>query len=163
MTTKSFAATMVRCYKSFGDIASYAQSPFLLLIRLYWGWQFAQTGWGKLQNLPQITQFFASLGLPYPALTAHFVALLELVGGIMLILGLLSRFTGLVLSLNMFVAYWTADRVALKSIFSDPGKFYVADPYTFLFASLMILIFGAGLFSLDRLIRERTIDKMIRP
>ena len=41
------------------------------------------------------------------------------------------------------------DRV---SIFSDPGKFYVADPYTFLFASLMVLIFGAGLFSLDTLL-----------
>jgi hypothetical protein len=51
----------------------------------------------------------------------------------------------------MFVAYWTADREALTSIFSDPGKFYVADPYTFLFASVMILIFGAGLFSVDAL------------
>ena len=66
-----------------------------------------------------------------------------------------SRFTGLVLSINMFVAYWTADREALKSIFSDPGKFYLADPYTFLFASLMILIFGAGLFSLDKLIQSK--------
>ena len=72
-----------------------------------------------------------------------------------MILGLASRFTGLVLSINMFVAYWTADREALKSIFSDPGKFYVADPYTFLFASLMILIFGAGLFSLDKLIQSK--------
>ena len=162
MTTKALAATMARCYKSFSDIASYAQSPFLLLVRLYWGWQFAQTGWGKLHNLSQITHFFASLGIPYPALTAHFVALLELVGGIMLILGLLSRFTGLVLAANMFVAYWTADREALKSIFRDPGKFYVADPYTFMFASLMILIFGAGLFSMDRLIAKWTCDKMIR-
>jgi putative oxidoreductase len=72
----------------------------------------------------------------------------------MLIFGVLSRFTGLVLAINMFFAYWTADRDALKSIISDPGKFYVADPYTFLFASLMILIFGAGLFSLDRLFEK---------
>ncbi len=62
----------------------------------------------------------------------------------------------------MLVAYWTADRVALQSIFSDPGKFYVADPYTFLFASLMILIFGAGLFSLDRLLAKWIADKMVR-
>jgi len=46
-------------------------------------------------------------------------------------MGLLSRFTGLVLSINMFVAYWTADHEALTSIFSNPGKFYVAAPYTF--------------------------------
>lgn len=149
MNTTSIFAALARYYQKIGDLASSAQSPFLLLVRLYWGWQFVQTGWGKLHNLPQITVFFVSLNLPFPAFTAGFVAWVELVGGILLILGLLSRFTGLVLAANMFVAYWTADRVALQSIFSDPGKFYVADPYTFLFASLMVLIFGAGLFSLD--------------
>jgi putative oxidoreductase len=162
VTSKSLPATVARGYKSFGNIASYAQSPFLLLVRLYWGWQFAQTGWGKLHNLPQITTFFTSLNLPFPAFTAHFVAGVELVGGLLLIFGLLSRFTGLVLAINMLVAYWTADRVALQSIVSDPGKFYVADPYTFLFASMMILIFGAGLFSLDRLFAKWIADKMTR-
>ena len=156
MIATKLPATMFRCYKSFGNIASFAQSPFLLLVRLYWGWQFAQTGWGKLHNLTQIAGFFTSLNLPFPAFTAAFVAWVEFVGGLLLILGLLSRFTGLVLSINMFVAYWTADHEALRSIFSDPGKFYVADPYTFLFASMTILIFGAGLFSLDRLIGKWT-------
>jgi hypothetical protein len=50
---------------------------------------------------------------------------------------------------------WTADHEALVSFFSDPGKFYVADPYTFLFASLMVLILGAGLFSVDALVAKR--------
>jgi putative oxidoreductase len=80
---------------------------------------------------------------------------LELVGGILLILGLGSRLIGLLLSINMLVAYWTADREALFSIFSDPGKFYAADPYTFLFASAMVLVFGAGLFSVDALLANR--------
>jgi RNA polymerase sigma-70 factor (ECF subfamily) len=53
------------------------------------------------------------------------------------------------LSVNMLVAYWTADREALFAVFSDPGKLYVADPYTLLFASAMVLVFGAGLFSVD--------------
>lgn len=160
MTPQGLPAAAARCYKFLGKIASYAQSPFLLLVRLYWGWQFAQTGWGKIHNLPQITTFFTSLNLPYPAFTAGFVAWVELVGGILLIVGLVSRFTGLVLSINMFVAYWTADREALGSIFRDPGKFYVADPYTFLFASLMILTFGAGLFSLDRLLGKWVSNRM---
>ncbi len=155
MTVPTPIRMIMDAYVSFGRIMSMGQSPFLLLVRLYWGWQFAQTGWGKLHNLPKIAGFFASLSLPAPAFTAAFVANVEFFGGILLILGLASRFTGLVLSINMFVAYWTADREALKSIFSDPGKFYVADPYTFLFASLMILIFGAGLFSLDRLIERK--------
>jgi|SRR5450631_146675 len=160
MTNRIFTGASA-CYSSFSRIASRARSPFLLLVRLYWGWQFAQTGWGKLHNLSKITEFFSSLGIPFPAFNAFFVANVEFFGGILLILGLFSRLTGLVLSINMLVAYVTADREALKSIFSDPGKFYVADPYTFLFASLMVLIFGAGIFSLDWLIEKRTSHELV--
>jgi putative oxidoreductase len=44
------------------------------------------------------------------------------------------------------------DREALFSIFSDPDKFYAAAPYTFLIASLIILIFGPGKFAVDALL-----------
>jgi putative oxidoreductase len=142
-------------YMRFSGLISKLQSPFLLVVRLYWGWQFAQSGWGKLHHLDKVTDFFTSLNLPAPGLTAHFVSGLEFVGGILLILGLGSRLIGLVLTVNMLVAYWTADKEALFSVFSDPGKFYVADPYTFLFASAMVLVFGAGLFSLDALLVRR--------
>jgi putative oxidoreductase len=147
--------TLLRLYSHFSRVASYLQSPFLLAVRLYWGWQFAQTGWGKMHNIAKITGFFASLNIPFPAANAHFISGLEFFGGILLILGLGSRLVGFLLAANMMVAYWTADHEALTSIFSDPGKFYVADPYTFLFASLMILVFGAGLFSVDRLLARR--------
>ena len=151
--------TLCRIYLKCADLASRLKSPFLLAVRLYWGWQLVQSGWGKLHHLDRVTEFFTSLNLPAPGLTAHFVSGLELVGGIALILGLGSRLFGLMLTVNMLVAYWTADRDALTSFFSDPGKFYNADPYTFLFAALIVLIFGAGLFSMDavveRLYRER--------
>lgn len=127
------------------------QSPLLLAIRLYWGWQFAVTGWGKLHNLERVTQFFASLNLPAPHLTALFIGLLEFVGGILFALGVGSRFISLLLFVNMSVAYWTADRDALASFFSAPDKFYGADPFTFWFAALLILVFGPGRFALDHL------------
>ena len=146
---------LVRMYQRFRGGSTSLQSPFLLAVRLYWGWQFAQTGWGKLHHLARITVFFSSLGIPFPAFNAHFVAGLEFVGGLLLIVGLASRLTGLLLTANMLVAYWTADHEALVSVFSDPGKFYGADPYTFLFASLQILLFGAGVFSLDAAIAKR--------
>src|SRR6202044_379134 len=136
-------------------ILSSLRSPMLLAVRLYWGFQFAQTGWGKLHHIAKITDFFASLNIPFPGFNAPLIASLEFVGGILIMLGLFSRPIAFFLACNMFVAYWTADREALTAIFSDPGKFYVADPYTFLFASLMILIFGAGLFSIDTLISKR--------
>ena len=138
---------------------SLLQSPFLLAIRLYWGWQFAQNGWGKLHNLAKITDYFRSLNIPFPAANAHFIAGLEFFGGLLLILGLGTRLVGLLLAANMMVAYWTADHDALVSIISDPGKFYVADPYTFLFASLLVLIFGAGWLSFDALIMKRLKEK----
>ncbi|HXB62757.1 MAG TPA: DoxX family protein [Acidobacteriaceae bacterium] len=138
----------------FSQMARWLQSPFLLAVRLYWGWQFMQTGWGKLHNLAQVTGFFTSLGIPSPGPMAHMCANLEFFGGLLLILGLASRFVSLLLVCNMFVAYYTADREALFSIFSDPGKFYTADPYTFLFAALIILIFGAGAISVDHLMRH---------
>jgi putative oxidoreductase len=137
-----------------GGIAAklnYLQSPFLLAIRLYWGWQFAQTGWGKMHNIAKITGFFMSLDIPFPAFSACFISGLEFFGGLLLILGFASRPTGFLLAANMLVAYWTADHDALVSVFSDPGKFYVADPYTFLFASLIVLVFGAGALSVDTL------------
>ena len=146
---------LVGLYEQFSVWSAKLRSPFLSAVRLYWGWQFAQTGWGKLQHLDKITAFFTSLNIPAPAFNAHFVSGLEFVGGFLLIVGLGSRITALLLTGNMLVAYWTADREALFSIVSDPGKFYVADPYTFLFASIMILVFGAGVVSLDALLARR--------
>jgi putative oxidoreductase len=146
---------LLEVYERFAVLVSYLQSPFLLVVRLYWGWQLMQSGWGKLHHLDKVTDFFTSLNLPVPGVTAHFVSGLELVGGLLLILGLGSRLIGLILSVNMLVAYWTADQDALFAVFSDPGKFYNADPYTFLFASAMVLVFGAGLFSVDALLKKR--------
>ncbi len=131
------------------------QSPFLLLVRFYWGWQFIQTGWGKINNIPKVTEFFTSLGIPIPGLHAQFIAGLEFVGGILLVLGLASRFIALPLTINMLVAYIVADREALFSVISDPDKFTAAAPFTFLVASLIILIFGPGSIALDTWVGKR--------
>jgi putative oxidoreductase len=131
------------------------QSPFLLFVRVYWGWQLSANGWSKLHNLPRVTDYFTSLGVPAPGPTATFVSSVEFVGGILLALGLLSRFIGLVLAIDMANAYIFGDRQALFSIFSDPDKFTAATPYTTLCAVLVILIFGPGLFALDTYLLRR--------
>jgi len=140
-------ALLVRC-------ANALQSVFLLFVRLYWGWQFVVDGWGKLHNLAKVTDYFGTLGLPAPGPTALFVSILELVGGVLLALGLGSRLIALLLTANMTVAYITGDREALLSLFSDPDKFSAAAPFTYLMASLIILIFGPGRFCLDSLIER---------
>jgi putative oxidoreductase len=139
-------------YRLLIRVSSNLQSPFLLAVRLYWGWQFMQTGWGKLTDIGKVIGFFTDLGIPAPALNAYFVSALEFGGGLLLILGLGSRLIAVPLVINMLVAYITADREALFSIISSPDKFTGAAPYTFLMASLIELIFGPGKFSADGLL-----------
>jgi putative oxidoreductase len=150
----SFAVKLIeRAYELFLKATNSLQSPLLLLIRLYWGWQFWQTGTGKLADISKTIDYFTSLGLPAPSFTAHFVAGLEAVGGILLILGLGSRLIAVPLVIDMIMAYIKADSDALRAVISDPGTFYNAAPFTFLFASLLVLVFGPGTFSLDTIIK----------
>ena len=142
-----------KAYGLFARGADLLQSPLLLAIRAFWGWQLAQNGWGKLHNLGGVTQYFTELGLPHPTLFAPAVATLEFVGGSLLLAGLLSRPIALILAGNMIGAYVTADSEAWHSFFGeDSGKFFAADPFPFLMVSLIVLVFGPGLFSLDALI-----------
>lgn len=148
----SLTSRISSLHNLFVTILNYGQSPLLLAIRLYWGWQFAQSGWGKLHHLDRVTDFFTTLNLPQPHLTAVLVSLLELVGGILLAVGLGTRLISLVLFVNMTVAYWTAEMDAFVKILSDPDKFTGAAAYTFWFATLIILVFGPGLWALDTLL-----------
>src|ERR1700761_9032153 len=114
--------SLLSLYRRIEAALNMLQSPLLLAIRLYWGFQLMQTGWGKLHNLQKITAFFASLSIPLPGVNAPFIAGLEFFGGILLMLGLFSRPVAFLMTCNMLVAYITADREALMSIFSDPAK-----------------------------------------
>jgi putative oxidoreductase len=153
---KALMQTVDRLYGWFVKSADFLQAPLLLAIRLYWGWQFWLSGTGKLADISKVVEFFSSLGIPAPHFNAYFVAYLEAVGGILLILGLGSRLIALPLVVDMVVAFVTADREALGYIFSaeSSDKFYKADPFTFLFISLIILAFGPGLLSVDTIVKR---------
>jgi putative oxidoreductase len=125
------------------------QSPLLLAIRLYWGWQFAEDGWGKLHHLDRVGQYFATLNLPMPHQTALFVSVVEFAGGILLAVGLATRLTALVLFVNMTVAFWAAEKPAFLGVISNPDQFQSASAYNYWFAALLIMILGPGLFALD--------------
>jgi len=145
---------LAHLYELLVRAASNCQSVFLLAIRLYWGWQFCQTGWGKLHNLPNVTEFFAGLGIPFPGFNAVLAGSTECFGGALLLLGLGSRLVALPLIFTMIVAYATDGKEAVQAIFSDPDKFVTATPFLFMLASLIVLIFGPGKVSLDHLLRR---------
>lgn len=139
-------------YARFSSLADWLQSPVLLVIRLYWGWQLMLTGWGKLTHLSRTTEFFASLHIPAPKLNVIMAGSTECFGGVLLMIGLVSRAASLAIAGTMLVAYATAESEALHSLFSDPDKFTGAAPFLFLFAAVLILAFGPGAISIDRFV-----------
>ena len=148
-----------KAYDAFASIMSHLENPLLLAIRLYWGWQFMQDGWGKLTHLEKVTDFFTSLNLPAPHMTALTIALVELCGGFLFTFGIASRLTSLVLFVNMTMAYLSVpdDRTNFFHILSNPSDFYGATPYTYWFAALLILVLGPGLFAVDTLVIRKFI------
>lgn len=148
--------TLGKAYCDFCRACNYLQSPILLLIRLYWGWQFFQGGIGKFGDIGKVAEFFNMLHIPIPTFSAYLVATVETVGGLLLLIGLFSRFAALFLVITMIGAYITAALQAVKTIFIDPELFFKQPPFLYLYASLIVLAFGAGFFSLDYLMQRRS-------
>jgi putative oxidoreductase len=142
--------------KNIASFGNFLQVPILLFFRLNWGLQFFQTGQGKLINHGKIVEFFSSLNLPMPDATAWFVGGVECVGGLLLLVGLLTRPVGLVLTINMIVAYLSVedDRNTIFNFFKDQDPFFKADPLFYLLASLLCFSFGGGPLSLDTLLKK---------
>lgn len=131
----------------------------LLVMRLFWGWQFFQTGKGKLMNLDRTAGFFASIDIPWPKLNAVLAGLTEAGGGLLLMLGLASRVISLPLIVVMIVAYATADREALLALFNDPDKFTSAAPFLFLLTCVIVLAAGPGKLSVDAWLKRPGVSK----
>src|SRR6267154_732635 len=121
---KNIIALFQKLYGWVFNKVDYLQSPFLLAVRLYWGWQLMQTGWGKIHDIPKVVEFFTSLNIPMPVANAYMVSYLEFFGGILLFGGLASRLIAIPIFINMTVAFLTADKEAFMSILSEPDKFY---------------------------------------
>ena len=122
-----------------------------LALRLSLGAVFLGTGWGKLHNLSQLTSFFTELGIPFPAAVAPMVSGVELVGGTLILLGLLTRFAALPLMAIMAVAILTAKRPEIDGIRS----LLAFDEFTYLSGFLWLFVAGAGRASLDSLLFGR--------
>jgi putative oxidoreductase len=141
-----------RAYATLAKLASCLQSPILLLMRLYWGWQFFQAGKGKLMDLDTPTKFFTKLNIPFPHLSAIMAGSTECFGGLLLLVGLGSRLFTIPLIFTMAVAYLTADIDKVKNIFNDGDAFVSATPFQFMLTAVIVFAFGPGCFSLDALI-----------
>lgn len=119
-----------------------------LLTRIAIGWVFAESGWAKLHNLDGITEYFVSLGIPMAQYQAPFVASVELIGGVLLIVGLLTRLASVPLIGTMVVAILTAKREEI-AVASD---LYGMAEFLIIIGLIWLVVFGPGAISIDRLL-----------
>jgi putative oxidoreductase len=129
-------------------IASYFAWAGPLLMRIVVGYTFMWSGWGKLSNLPQITQNFTEWGIFLPKIMTPFVSGVEFFGGIMLILGLFTRIPAAMLAFTMLVAIKSAKWDQVDSLETLLGF----EEATYFAGFMWLAIAGPGAASLDRLL-----------
>lgn len=123
---------------------AHGEDFLLFLIRMTLGILFAQSGWGKLQNIARVVEYFQQLGIPGAAIQAPFVAGVEFVCGITLFLGIFSAIFAIPLAGIMVVAMVTARRDDIDSIKS------LTEVTEFLYLLLLsvIIVRGSGKWSI---------------
>jgi putative oxidoreductase len=119
-----------------------------LAVRIVVGVVFTQTGWQKLNALPRMIQNFRDWGIPAPEILTPLASGIEFVGGLLLLVGLLTRFAAVPLMIVMVVAIVSAKLGEIDSIVTLLGFEEVS--YFVMFAWLAIA--GPGPVSLDHFV-----------
>ena len=129
-----------------------------LLTRVFVGYFFLETGWGKVHNLDAMTERFRDWGIPFPAFNAALSGWTELVGGALIIVGLATRLISIPLIINMVVAIVS---VKLKKL-EGANDFFELDEPLYALAFFWLVYSGAGKVSLDALIGPRLLARFRR-
>ena len=136
---------------AFSDVAP-------LLLRLGIGLTFFFAGLGKvLGGVDGVAGFFGSLGVPMPEVMGPFIAYLELLGGLALILGLFTRVFSVLFVLNMIVALVLVNIPGALEAASLPEAWTtVRVDVLLLLGSAALALIGAGAYSIDALLARRS-------
>lgn len=125
----------------------------IALLRVVVGITFLMHGGQKLfMGFQNVAGFLGSVGIPLPTLAGVVLTLVEFVGGIALILGLLTRYAAALLAVDMLVAIITVH--AKNGFFASSGG--VEFPLLLLVANINLILAGAGALGIDTLRRKKT-------
>lgn len=130
------------------NLLSSGKNVSLLLARLAIAYGFYGPAMKKWSDIDSIATWFGTLGIPFPTLNAYLAASTELLGVVLLTLGLFTRLISIPLMVVMVVAIVT---VHLPHGFSAGNNGFEIPLYYFLFLSLFASL-GAGKLSLDHLL-----------
>ena len=130
----------------------------ITVLRVALGFLFAAHGWQKFNEwtIAGTQAAFTQMGVPAANVSAPFVAGLELIGGIALILGVLTRVVAALLAVNMIGAFFLVH--ASAGVFADKGGYELV--LLLGAAALALALTGAGGFSVDRAVFGRMNNKL---
>ena len=139
------------------DVLAATSSDFLLVVgRVFLGWLLLASGYGKLGSIAGTGAYFASLGMPSPELSAWFAAIVEIVLGAALILGIATRYAALASFLWVLVAtaiahrYWTYPAAQQAGQYNNWLK-----NIAIMGGTLYAFVAGAGRYSVDAMLSKR--------
>lgn len=135
-------------YSEFSRLGEYAGSFFLLAARLAVATGFVEAAHLKWESIEATAEWFGVLGYPAPLFLAYLVSSTEVLGVVLLGLGLLTRLISVPLMIIMITAILT---VHLPNGFECSHNGYEIPLYYLIFLGLF-LSFGAGRYSLDHLL-----------
>jgi putative oxidoreductase len=118
-----------------------------LLIRLFVGYFFMETGWAKLHNLDGFARRFAGWGIPWPHFNAALSAYTEFIGGLLTIFGIGTRLVSIPMIINMLVAILKVNLMSVNTL----DDFVELDEPLYALTYLWLLISGPGWVSVDYL------------
>jgi putative oxidoreductase len=116
-----------------------------LIARITVGVVFAQSGWGKIHGIENVINFFTDLGIPAPVFQAYFVSYIELLGGLAILFGILTRVVSVPLIVIMAVALVTAKREDIETFVDIFGL----SEFLYIVILAYLLVDGPGCFSID--------------
>jgi putative oxidoreductase len=129
----------------------------LLILRVVLGLVLAFNGWAKWSGgIDGVAGFFASQGIPAATFFAWVVTLVELIGGILLILGALTQIVSILVAIDMFFAI-----ILVKmdgGFLAESGAINFQLELLILAAALCLVLAGPGAWSVDEVVvdtRER--------
>ncbi|AQX03586.1 HvfX family Cu-binding RiPP maturation protein [Elizabethkingia anophelis] len=127
----------------------------LLVLRLVLMYGFFNPAMIKIKDINSIAGWFESLGIPLPNLNVYLTTGTEVLGIILLALGLFTRWISIPLIVIMIVAIIT---VHLENGF-NAGDNGFEIPLYYILMLLILFTFGAGKYSLDQFLKLNRNDK----